>query len=330
MSTDTEIQDQDAAASGWWQPHSIRMRLAAWITGWAGVMVAGVLFSIAAGASYIWHDANQQLVFVFPQSSKFDPAAFLDGFEDRDRLRLEQFSNAIHGSPCENAASSEVVLDVDGGRLIASRVFAQAQRGFSDAGIRLCGLQIQDRARSREDGLLAPFTMMVGAVLVFLLFQVIRARVPFVRDAVGQPSVSGLRASATGAVVGGGLFLLITIAATLLSVATDPAVLMTGRPGPALILAAILVAPLVEEIVFRAWLQSFLSRAVGDLVGLLVAAAVFTGLHAFYQPDTLVMVFVVGLALGWLWQRTRSILACFVAHAVLNSASMVGLYLHFS
>ena len=79
-----------------------------------------------------------------------------------------------------------------------------------------------------------------------------------------------------------------------------------------------LLAPLVEEIVFRgAILRALLSQFSKAWVAILISAVLFAAIHA--NPAQMPHAFVVGLLLGWMYWRTSSILPGMVYHFV-NSA----------
>lgn len=80
----------------------------------------------------------------------------------------------------------------------------------------------------------------------------------------------------------------------------------------------VLIAPFFEEYVFRALLLEQVSRLMPPVLALLYSTALFTALHFTQQAVFTIGVFVVGLGLGLLWLRSRSLLACTTAHAVFN------------
>jgi len=74
-----------------------------------------------------------------------------------------------------------------------------------------------------------------------------------------------------------------------------------------------------EELVFRGLLQRAATEALGPVSGVAYATAVFATLHIGYLSVTdLAFVFVVGLLLGVLARRTRSLLAPTLLHAGIN------------
>jgi membrane protease YdiL (CAAX protease family) len=102
---------------------------------------------------------------------------------------------------------------------------------------------------------------------------------------------------------------------------------------------AVVVAPLTEEFLFRAVLQGWLERLVGLIPGssprearlllyvpILVSSAVFAGMHHEHGVAW-VPLFFFGLALGYLYQRTRNLIAPIVLHMSLNASSMLMLWL---
>jgi len=91
--------------------------------------------------------------------------------------------------------------------------------------------------------------------------------------------------------------------------------------GIAPIVATIIVAPSTEEFLFRGvFLGSFLTR-YSFRKALLWSAILFTLSHL--NPYQFFSAFVTGLAFGWLFQRTRSLWPCVIAHALYNAQIMV-------
>lgn len=136
-------------------------------------------------------------------------------------------------------------------------------------------------------------------------------------------------------------------------------------PGPDLLLwsgvAAVLIAPLVEEFLFRSVLQGWLERLFDhrtaehaaarhprfgdepteatatatvavpvqwrdDAIPILLSALLFSWMHKGNGPD-LVALFVLGIGLGLLYRRTHRIWAGVVVHMLLNALSLGVMYL---
>ena len=98
----------------------------------------------------------------------------------------------------------------------------------------------------------------------------------------------------------------------------------------ALIFSAVAVAPVVEEIIFRGLVQSVLLELFGRGRRWLVvfcAAALFASVHvdpASWQ--TLPGLFVLGMVLGWLYERHGSLLPCVLVHAGFNMCNVALMY----
>ncbi|MBL6751850.1 MAG: JDVT-CTERM system CAAX-type protease [Nevskia sp.] len=103
------------------------------------------------------------------------------------------------------------------------------------------------------------------------------------------------------------------------------------------LLAALLAAALLEEIVFRGGVQEALLRladAHGALRGRarwpaaanLSTALLFALAHGIVRSWALAAaVLPAALALGWLYQRTRRLWPCIAAHAAMNALWLLAL-----
>jgi membrane protease YdiL (CAAX protease family) len=81
---------------------------------------------------------------------------------------------------------------------------------------------------------------------------------------------------------------------------------------------SIVVAPVVEEIVFRGLLYVPLYRKVGRGLAIIMTSLIWTQIH-FEDLPTSVGIFIMGLILGWLYDRTGSLLTTIVLHSFKNS-----------
>lgn len=83
-----------------------------------------------------------------------------------------------------------------------------------------------------------------------------------------------------------------------------------------------LLAPIAEEIVFRgAILKSLLNSRLSVGAAITISALFFALIH--FNPAQMPHAFLVGLLLGWMYQRTGSILPCVAYHWVNNSVAYV-------
>lgn len=86
-------------------------------------------------------------------------------------------------------------------------------------------------------------------------------------------------------------------------------------------LAAVIGAPIAEELVFRGLLYGvFRSSPVGPVVGGVVTALVWASIHAQYTVYGVVAIFLIGLYLAWVREKTGGVIGPIVCHAVYNAA----------
>lgn len=93
------------------------------------------------------------------------------------------------------------------------------------------------------------------------------------------------------------------------------------HPSKAMLVLAVLVAPLGEEMIFRGLiLRGLLNRFRQDhaIAG---SAVLFALVHV--DPYRVITVFFVGLFLAWIFTRTGSLWACVLAHATANGMGWV-------
>ena len=107
---------------------------------------------------------------------------------------------------------------------------------------------------------------------------------------------------------------------------TQDVVLMLGKAANAfelllLVLFIVVLSPIAEEMLFRAFLYPPLLTALGRKWGILASGAVFGAIHmnlAGFLPLAL-----CGLILTWLYDRYQDIGLNILAHALLNGLTMV-------
>jgi uncharacterized protein len=100
-----------------------------------------------------------------------------------------------------------------------------------------------------------------------------------------------------------------------MKVARDPA-----RFAASLAVMAIL-APVVEETVFRGLLYGWLAGRWGSLAGWLVSSLLFAAAHV--EPAHVILVLPLGLWFGWLRRRSDSLWPSLVAHMANNGLAVV-------
>jgi membrane protease YdiL (CAAX protease family) len=103
------------------------------------------------------------------------------------------------------------------------------------------------------------------------------------------------------------------------------------RPS-ALLLGAfgVLVAPLMEELLFRGFLYPALARWTGAVVSVIITASAFTLLHGAqlgYSWAPLLLIFVVGVTLTVTRVRTNSVATCVIVHMTYNFVLLLQTYI---
>ena len=92
-----------------------------------------------------------------------------------------------------------------------------------------------------------------------------------------------------------------------------------------LFLLIVVLAPIIEETVFRGWIQRPLERLWGPAPAVGITALLFALVH--FIPEYLPYYFVVGLLLGTLVVLTRSLWASIALHTANNVQSMALMFL---
>jgi membrane protease YdiL (CAAX protease family) len=93
--------------------------------------------------------------------------------------------------------------------------------------------------------------------------------------------------------------------------------------GLALFQAGIM-APLAEEFIYRGVLMMTLLKQVGIVGALGISSALFAMVHMITEPQAVLPLFILALALGYIAYRTRSLVGPIVAHSLFNSLMVLG------
>lgn len=95
----------------------------------------------------------------------------------------------------------------------------------------------------------------------------------------------------------------------------------------ALMLMSVLLAPLLEETIFRGLLYPVLARAWGIVSGIIVTGILFGLMHSYQLGGSkahVALLIFVGIVLTWVRAGTRSVLSSFLVHVSYNSFLTVG------
>ena len=88
------------------------------------------------------------------------------------------------------------------------------------------------------------------------------------------------------------------------------------------VLSMALLAPVVEELMFRGAMQGYLMRRYSNpWIGIIVSALVFGLIHM--NPQQVVYATLLGLVFGWIYYRTRSLLPVIAGHILNNSVAVI-------
>jgi uncharacterized protein len=93
-----------------------------------------------------------------------------------------------------------------------------------------------------------------------------------------------------------------------------------GQLGISLLLLAVL-APLVEELVFRGLLYGWIAGRWNSRAAWLISSILFAAAHM--EPAHVILVLPLGLLFGWLRRRTDSLLPSLFAHIVNNGFALL-------
>ena len=93
-----------------------------------------------------------------------------------------------------------------------------------------------------------------------------------------------------------------------------------GKLLPSLFAFALL-APMVEELVFRGLLYGWIESRWGSMVALVVSTLAFAAAH--FEPAHILLVLPLGLLFGWLRRRTNSLMPSLVSHIANNGFAVL-------
>jgi len=101
--------------------------------------------------------------------------------------------------------------------------------------------------------------------------------------------------------------------------------LTVGHQYPFFILAILIGAPIMEEIVFRKVIFGNLSTLTGPIGAAVISSLLFSFAHA---DGHLILYAFIGLFFCWLYQHTGRIQTSMLAHILMNSVAIFGAFYH--
>lgn len=119
-------------------------------------------------------------------------------------------------------------------------------------------------------------------------------------------------------------FAALALGAQLQSQSIVPRLDVSGVGFALTFFAAAIVAPIVEEIFFRGFVYAGLRARWGVAGALLLSAVFFTALH--FTLDLFVPIFILGVFLAWVYEKTGSLYPGILLHASNNAIALVTLW----
>jgi ABC-2 type transport system permease protein len=173
----------------------------------------------------------------------------------------------------------------------------------------------------RVTGAALLIAFVVAGGLTYLLMRSVYARaktrdVPRMTGATTRPLLGVLAGLVTGALATGYLFA-IDAAGWFQDAALQKDAI--ANLGWWVVPLAVVAAPVFEEFIFRGLIFGGLRRSFGLVPATLVSAALFAVMH---PALSMVPVFIMGTCAALLYERTRSLLAPMLAHAVYNACAI--------
>lgn len=95
----------------------------------------------------------------------------------------------------------------------------------------------------------------------------------------------------------------------------------------ALLVAVVVAAPIVEEVIFRGFLlKGFSQTFMGVHGAVFVSSALWAVIHVQYEMVYLIAIFLIGLVFGYARIMSNSLYIPMIMHALMNLWSMLGLF----
>jgi len=96
------------------------------------------------------------------------------------------------------------------------------------------------------------------------------------------------------------------------------------------VLTTIIIAPIIEEFIFRGFLLSQLKNTIGNWGAISLSSLAWTLLHFQYEVKILFILFIFGLLLGFLRWKYNSLFLVMVLHAINNLVAFSLAYFMFT
>ncbi|MEM9418940.1 MAG: type II CAAX endopeptidase family protein [Planctomycetota bacterium] len=227
----------------------------------------------------------------------FYPADFFIGFGLVGLIFLDKVLVGLAGEFIDWPKNVKLgIQQVSALALIAAAVFFFCKAWLTEAGLRKAGFVPRQPGR---DMIVTVIGTLVGVLLTFATLVVVNG----LATAAGYPSPE----------VNHGMLQQLEDA--------DVALVVT------IIVTAVVVGPFLEEIVFRGLLQTLLLEVLGRKARwatILIASAIFSLVHiGAVSWHALPGLMMLGIVLGWMYEKTGSLLPVYLTHAAFNGLNIL-------
>jgi len=86
-------------------------------------------------------------------------------------------------------------------------------------------------------------------------------------------------------------------------------------------LSLILIAPIIEEFIFRGLFQTLLRRTFSAKTSIIFSALIFSTIH--FEFEVIIPLFILGLIIGWLYEHNKGLLIPIVFHIINNGMAFL-------
>lgn len=98
------------------------------------------------------------------------------------------------------------------------------------------------------------------------------------------------------------------------------------------LISIVILAPLIEETLFRGFLQTYIRKHLGRIQAIVITSVCFSLFHyaagqGLGNISIIISLFVLSLFLGFIYEKQESLLAPMTLHATFNMVSVINLYL---
>jgi len=221
------------------------------------------------------------------------------------------------------------------GLLVVGMIVASiAMVGF---GVRMRDLTPASTSPAKSTILVLTQAVWSGLVLVYFFTLVrVRTQSPFwrtlgwreLRLGALSPGASALRCLGGGAL----LAVIVSAAGRFFGQQNELPIEQMFRSRPTVMLLmgfGIVVAPLVEETMFRGFLYPVIARRFGMATGVVITGALFGAMHAqqlWGGWGQIVLLILVGILLTWVRARTGTVAASYLVHLGYNTLLFLGFF----